>query len=119
MFIMCIEELFVSSPSVAIFVKLLVLKLNQVLLWVIFTTQVECSALSVTHIILSLQDKQFKQISSVDQLAIHFCLDGNLIHKESDEARRQLARHSGGEGKNFVISQVSFISVSRTQGLWV
>jgi len=40
----------------------------------------------------SFKDRQYKQTSSVDQLAIHFALDGNLIHKESDEARRQLAR---------------------------
>ena len=44
------------------------------------------------------QDRQFKQISSVDQLAIHFALDGNMIHKESDEARRQLAQMGIGDG---------------------
>ena len=26
-----------------------------------------------------------------EQLAIHFQIDGNLIHKESEEAKRQLA----------------------------
>jgi len=47
-----------------------------------------------------LQDLQYKQTSSVDQLAIHFALDGNLIHKDSDEARRQLARgEQGVEGE--------------------
>lgn len=40
----------------------------------------------------SFKERQYKQISSVDQLAIHFCLDGNMIHKDSDEAHRQLAR---------------------------
>jgi len=35
----------------------------------------------------------YKQIASVDQLAVHFSLDGNLLHKDSDEARRQLAKH--------------------------
>ena len=45
------------------------------------------------------QDKQFKQISSVDQLAIHFALDGNMIHKDSDEARRQLAKMGIGDGE--------------------
>ena len=45
------------------------------------------------------QERAFKQTSSVDQLAIHFSLDGNMIHKESDEARRQLARHGLGEGR--------------------
>ncbi len=38
----------------------------------------------------------FKPIAQVDQLAVHFQLDGNLIHKDSDEAKRQLARDSGG-----------------------
>lgn len=44
----------------------------------------------------SFKDLQYKQTSSVDQLAIHFALDGNLIHKDSDEARRQLARGEQG-----------------------
>ncbi|GAB1602729.1 dynein intermediate chain 2, ciliary-like isoform X1, partial [Argonauta hians] len=38
------------------------------------------------------KERQYKPISSVDQLAIHFSLDGNIIHKDSDEARRQLMR---------------------------
>eukprot|EP00794_Sanderia_malayensis_P009932 gene9931-10952_t len=37
----------------------------------------------------------YKQIPGVDQLAVHFSLDGNLLHKESDEARRQVAKHKG------------------------
>lgn len=28
----------------------------------------------------------------VNQLAVHFSMDGNMLHKESDEGRRQLAR---------------------------
>ena len=47
-----------------------------------------------------MQDRQFKQISSVDQLAIHFALDGNLIHKDSDEAMRQLAKVDTAEGRS-------------------
>ncbi|XP_013403907.1 dynein intermediate chain 2, ciliary isoform X2 [Lingula anatina] len=43
----------------------------------------------------SFKEKQYKQISSVDQLAVHFTLDGNMLHKESDEARRQQARLEG------------------------
>ena len=35
---------------------------------------------------------EFKQLPSVDQLAIHFSLSGNLIHVDSDEARRQQQR---------------------------
>ncbi|KAJ8304486.1 hypothetical protein KUTeg_018069 [Tegillarca granosa] len=37
----------------------------------------------------SFKERQYKQISSVDQLAIHFSLDGNMLHKDSDEAQRQ------------------------------
>jgi len=33
----------------------------------------------------------------VDQLAIHFALDGNMLHKDSDEARRQRARQGLAE----------------------
>ncbi|XP_060598579.1 dynein intermediate chain 2, ciliary-like isoform X1 [Ruditapes philippinarum] len=40
----------------------------------------------------SFKERQYKQTSSVDQLAIHFALDGNMIHKESDEAQRQRTR---------------------------
>uniref|UniRef100_A0A4W4E8D0 Dynein axonemal intermediate chain 1 n=1 Tax=Electrophorus electricus TaxID=8005 RepID=A0A4W4E8D0_ELEEL len=40
----------------------------------------------------SFKERSYKQISSVDQLAIHFVLEGNLLHKDSDEARRQRAR---------------------------
>ena len=31
----------------------------------------------------SFKERSFKQTSSVDQLAIHFSLDGNMIHRES------------------------------------
>ncbi|KAG8430419.1 hypothetical protein GDO86_020647, partial [Hymenochirus boettgeri] len=37
-------------------------------------------------------ERAYKPISSVDQLAIHFSLDGNMLHKDSDEARRQKLR---------------------------
>ena len=37
------------------------------------------------------------QIPAIDQLAIHFAMDSNLLHKESDEARRQLAQLEGAE----------------------
>lgn len=40
----------------------------------------------------SFKERQYKQTSSVDQLAIHFALDGNMLHKDSDEARRQRQR---------------------------
>ncbi|KAM4710524.1 LOW QUALITY PROTEIN: dynein axonemal intermediate chain 1 [Discoglossus pictus] len=38
------------------------------------------------------KERAYKPISMVDQLAIHFSLDGNLLHKDSDEARRQRVR---------------------------
>ena len=38
----------------------------------------------------------FKPIPQVDQLAVHFQLDGNLIHRESEEGKRQLIRDAGG-----------------------
>ncbi|XP_030623882.1 dynein, axonemal, intermediate chain 1, paralog 2 [Chanos chanos] len=40
----------------------------------------------------SFKERAYKTISSVDQLAVHFVLEGNLLHKDSDEARRQRAR---------------------------
>lgn len=36
------------------------------------------------------KEKAYKLAPHVEQLAIHFQLDGNLIHKESEEAKRQL-----------------------------
>ena len=38
----------------------------------------------------------FKPVPQIDQLAVHFQLDGNLIHKDSDEGKRQLARDNEG-----------------------
>lgn len=40
----------------------------------------------------SFKEGEFKQQATVEQLAMHFSLDGNLIHVESDEARRQQTR---------------------------
>ena len=37
------------------------------------------------------------QIPAIDQLAMHFAMDSNLLHKESDEARRQLDQLEGDE----------------------
>ncbi|XP_067938269.1 dynein intermediate chain 2, ciliary-like isoform X3 [Watersipora subatra] len=45
----------------------------------------------------SFKENTYKQTAHVDQLAVHFTLDGNLLHKESDEARRQLARQGLAE----------------------
>ncbi|XP_066501170.1 dynein, axonemal, intermediate chain 1, paralog 2 isoform X2 [Hoplias malabaricus] len=40
----------------------------------------------------SFKERSYKPITSVDQLAVHFVLEGNLLHKDSDEARRQRAK---------------------------
>jgi len=46
-----------------------------------------------------MQECQYKQLTTIDQLAIHFSLEGNMIHIDSDEAKRQLAQApSTGEG---------------------
>jgi len=48
------------------------------------------------------QESQYKPLTTVDQLAIHFSLDGNMIHIDSEEAKRQMAvlAASGLEGQN-------------------
>ncbi|XP_071844613.1 dynein intermediate chain 2, ciliary-like isoform X1 [Apostichopus japonicus] len=43
------------------------------------------------------KDGSFKQTSHVDQLAVHFSLEGNMIHKDSDEARRQKAKYGASD----------------------
>ena len=43
----------------------------------------------------------FKPIPQVDQLAVHFQLDGNLIHRDTEEAKRQLARDASGNSSFF------------------
>lgn len=40
----------------------------------------------------SFKEGEYRQLGTVEQCAIHFSLDGNMLHKESDEARRQLAK---------------------------
>ena len=43
----------------------------------------------------SFKENSFKPVSAIDQLAIHFAMDSNLLHKESDEAVRQQAKLEG------------------------
>ncbi|CAN2390015.1 intermediate chain 1, partial [Pristimantis euphronides] len=43
----------------------------------------------------SFKERAYRPISIVDHLAVHFSLDGNMLHKDSDEARRQRARMGG------------------------
>ncbi|XP_069780200.1 dynein, axonemal, intermediate chain 1, paralog 2 isoform X3 [Narcine bancroftii] len=40
----------------------------------------------------SFKERAYKQVPLISQMAIHFSLDGNLIHKDSDEAKRQMSR---------------------------
>ncbi|XP_039399561.1 dynein intermediate chain 1, axonemal isoform X2 [Mauremys reevesii] len=40
----------------------------------------------------SFKERAYKPISYVDQMAIHFSLDGNLLLRDSDEGRRQSAK---------------------------
>uniref|UniRef100_A0A667Y3T0 Dynein axonemal intermediate chain 1 n=1 Tax=Myripristis murdjan TaxID=586833 RepID=A0A667Y3T0_9TELE len=40
----------------------------------------------------SFKKRSYKPISAVDQMAVHFVLEGNLLYKDSDEARRQMAK---------------------------
>nr|CAB3238694.1 dynein intermediate chain 2, ciliary [Phallusia mammillata] len=46
------------------------------------------------------KERTYKQTSSVDQIAIHFALDGNMLHKDSDEARRQRAKAGVGDSRS-------------------
>ena len=39
------------------------------------------------------KERAYKPIPHVEQLAIHFQIDGNLIHVESEEAKRQLSKN--------------------------
>ncbi|XP_066566792.1 dynein axonemal intermediate chain 1 [Amia ocellicauda] len=45
----------------------------------------------------SFKERAYKPISSVDQLAVHFSLNGHMLHKDSDEARRQRAKQDVSE----------------------
>uniref|UniRef100_A0A8C5CQI0 Dynein axonemal intermediate chain 1 n=1 Tax=Gadus morhua TaxID=8049 RepID=A0A8C5CQI0_GADMO len=47
----------------------------------------------------SFKERSYKPISSVDQMAVHFVLEGNLIHVDSEEARRQRARQDQTDGR--------------------
>lgn len=46
----------------------------------------------------SFKEGAFKQTTSVDQIVMHFSYDGNMLHKDSDEARRQKAKEEDDEG---------------------
>ncbi|KPP64490.1 hypothetical protein Z043_117161, partial [Scleropages formosus] len=42
----------------------------------------------------SFKELLYQRTGSIDQLATHFMLEGNLLHQDSDEARRQKARQA-------------------------
>ncbi|KAM9408231.1 dynein, axonemal, intermediate chain 1, paralog 2 [Pholidichthys leucotaenia] len=45
----------------------------------------------------SFKERSFKPTSGVDQMTVHFVLDGGLLHQDSDEARRLKAREELNE----------------------
>ncbi|XP_062476353.1 dynein axonemal intermediate chain 1 isoform X5 [Pezoporus occidentalis] len=47
----------------------------------------------------SFKERAYKQISHVNQMAIHFSYNGNLIPKDSDEGRRQTMKSTTGAEK--------------------
>lgn len=56
--------------------------------------------LSISHILayFVLQERSYKLTSVVDQMAVHFMLEGSLLHQDSDEALRLRAKDSLSEG---------------------
>ncbi len=40
------------------------------------------------------KERSYKPIPHVEQLAVHFQIDGNLIHVDSEEAKRQLSKNA-------------------------
>jgi dynein intermediate chain 1 len=46
------------------------------------------------------KERAYKLTPHVEQLAIHFQMDGNLIHKDSEEAKRQLTSKRDAQGNS-------------------
>lgn len=44
------------------------------------------------------QERSYKPISAVDQTAVHFVLEGSLIHLDSEEARKLRVTESLAHG---------------------
>ena len=57
------------------------------------------------------QECQYKQLTNIDQLAIHFSLDGNMIHVDSDEAKRQIAQIASTSEGSLTIHSVLVAAV--------
>ncbi|NXJ99791.1 DNAI1 protein, partial [Corythaixoides concolor] len=61
----------------------------------------------------SFKERAYKPINYVDQMAIHFSLNGNMILKDSDEGRRQSIRLNTVAGR-FMLIHLSFLSSEKT-----
>ena len=53
------------------------------------------------------QERSYKPTSAVDQMAVHFVLEGSLLHEDSDEARRLRAKEGLPEGSYWNMLQYS------------
>ncbi|NWS75968.1 DNAI1 protein, partial [Crotophaga sulcirostris] len=58
----------------------------------------------------SFKERVYKPISCVDQMAIHFSLNGNMILKDSDEGRRQGIKLSTAAGRFVPVETSAVIS---------
>ncbi|CAF1321001.1 unnamed protein product [Adineta steineri] len=54
----------------------------------------------------SYKDRIYKPIPHVDQLAVHYQIDSNLIHKDSDDAKRQVTVDAPAEGVEVATASV-------------
>lgn len=64
----------------------------------------------------SFKERQYKAISTVDQLAVHLSLDGNMLHKDSDEAKRQSNRTGAPAGQPGTTEQAPAESSEEKEG---
>lgn len=62
------------------------------------------------------KDHTYKLIPHVEQLAIHFQIDGNLIHKESEEAKRQMTKGGSAATMDVEVKTVSDSGTSTKGG---
>lgn len=56
----------------------------------------DCLVMTIKEIVW--QERQYKPLPTIDQLAIHFSMDGNMIHIDSDEAKRQFQHKGNADG---------------------
>ncbi|NXE95376.1 DNAI1 protein, partial [Menura novaehollandiae] len=60
----------------------------------------------------SFKERAYKLVEHMDQTAIHFTLNGNLVHRDSDEGRRQSIRLSTDSGKAPVVEEEAPVEAS-------